>query len=463
MAVSPMERQVLRLLHRARNPGALAAMSVPVGALEQIVNDALSGDDARTENLRRAIFEADFKRSATNAELARRSGVSLRHFQRWRAEAVASIAQHAAGSLGSIQAPRPPRTGPCWRFRREVAAFVAARDRGNALEMRCIATNLMRLAGDAETQALARAYLGDANRRLGITEERLALDLGVPRVRGSRCWRRIARDVERAAQLVLQDRIPQAEALASPAWQRCELRGFQGLAARCAAVLCATAEARAAFDEACLWRARSIERLLPTQDRLLAADLFLHPAYGPGCRMDRALSDVLYERLRVILPQMLGDGVPQRAAVTELLDELLDARVSSRAIVSVARCDSAFAHYIERNVEPVAEMLALALAALTATTFDAALVSLHCALADCASKLRPAVPRTIAIAVPESQPAPTEHLKFDDQRSGSVEYPAGLHIRFLPFRSDAGAAHARRRRDPVAGPPGAVAGSAHSR
>ena len=187
MAVSPMERQVLRLLHRARKPGALAAMSVPVGALEQIVNDALAGDDARTVNLRRAIFEADFKRTATNAELARRSGVSLRHFQRWRAEAVASIARHAAGSLGSIQAPRPPRTGPCWRFRREVAAFVAARDRGNALEMRCIATNMMRLAGDAETQTLAQAYLGDANRRLGITEERLALDRGVPRVRGSRC------------------------------------------------------------------------------------------------------------------------------------------------------------------------------------------------------------------------------------------------------------------------------------
>ncbi len=152
MAVSPMERQVLRLLHRARNPGALAAMSVPVGALEQIVNDALAGDDARTENLRRVIFEADFKRTATNAELARRSGVSLRHFQRWRAEAVASIARHAGGSLGSIQAPRPPRTGPCWRFRREVAAFVAARDRGNALEMRCIARNLVRLAGDAETR-----------------------------------------------------------------------------------------------------------------------------------------------------------------------------------------------------------------------------------------------------------------------------------------------------------------------
>ncbi|MGC9991473.1 MAG: hypothetical protein ABSD52_03610 [Candidatus Cybelea sp.] len=463
MAVSPMERQVLRLLHRARNPGALAAMSIPAGALEQIVKDALAGDDARTERLRRAILEADFKRTATNAELARQNGVSLRHFQRWRAEAVASIARHAAGPLGSIQAPRAPRSGACWRFRREVAAFLAARDRGNALEMRCIATNLIRLARDTETQTLAEAYLGDANQRLGITEDRLAPDLAVRGVRGSRCWRRIAREVERARRLVLQGGIAPAQALASPAWQRCELRGFQGLAAGCAAVLCATAEARAAFTEARLWRARAIERLLPTQDRLLAAGLFFHPAYGAGSRMDRALSEVVYERLCVIVPQMLGDGEPQRAAVMELLIELLDARVSPGAIASVARCDSAFAHYIEKNVEPVAEMLALALTALTVTTFDAAFDALRRALANCASKLRPAVPRTIAIAVPKSHSASIDHLKFDDQRSGRVEYPAGLHVRFLPFRSDTGAAHPRRRSDPAAGPPGAVAGPAHSR
>jgi len=457
-----MERQVLRLLHRARNPGALAAMSIPVGALEQIVNEALAGDDARTERLRRAIFDADFKRTATNAELARKSGVSLRHFQRWRAEAVTSIAQYAAGPLAAIQAPRPPRSGPCWRFRREVAAFLAARDRGNALEMRCVATNLLRLAADAETQALAGAYLGDANRRLGITEEKVALDLAVPQVRGSRCWRRIAREVERARWLVLRGAIVPAQALLSPAWQRCELRGFRGLAARCAAVLCATAEARAAFAEARLWRARAIERLLPTQDRLLAAGLFLHPASGAGHFADETLSGVLYERLCVIVPQLLGDGEPQRTAVTELLAELLDARLSPGAIASVARCDSAFAHYIERNVEPIAEMLALALTALTGTSFDAAFGVLSRALANCASKLRPAVPRTIAIAVPKSHSAPIDHLKFDDQRSGRVDL-AGLHVRFLPFRSDTGAAHARRRGDPASGPPGAVAGPAHSR
>jgi hypothetical protein len=462
MAVSPMERQVLRLLHRVRNPDALAAMSIRVGALEQIVNEALPGDDARTEKLRAAIFEVDFKRTATNAELARQNGVSLRHFQRWRAEAVASIARHA-GPLGSIGEPGSPRNGASWRFNREVAAFIGAHDRGNALEMRCIATNLTRLAGDGETQRLARACLGDANRRLGSIEEGLALDRAAPQVRGSRSWRRLAREIERARQLLLDDRIAQAHVLASSTWQRCELDGFQGLAARSAAVLCATAEARAAPSEARWWRAQAINRLLPTQDRLLADGLFLHQAYGQWNRIDRELSDVLYGRLCLIVPQLLGDGELQRASVTELLAELLDARVSPGAVASVARCDSAFAHYAQKTVEPVGEMLALARTALTGTSFHAALDAVRSALANCASKLRPAVPRTIAIAVPKSQTASIDHLKFDDQRSGRVEDVAGLHVRFLPFRSDTGAADARRRRDPLTGSPGAVAGPAHSR
>jgi transcriptional regulator GlxA family with amidase domain len=76
----------------------------PVYALERIVKAALAGDDARTEKLRRAILDADFKRAATNAELARRSGVSRRHFQRRRAEAVASIARYAGGLLGPSRA-----------------------------------------------------------------------------------------------------------------------------------------------------------------------------------------------------------------------------------------------------------------------------------------------------------------------------------------------------------------------
>jgi hypothetical protein len=475
MAVSPMERQVFTLLHRVRKPDALAAaplmasvcrhtgMTDPVYALERIVKAALAGDDERTEKLRRAIFDADFKRAATNAELARRSGVSRRHFQRLRAEAVASIAQYAGGLLGSCRESRSQRSAP-WRFRRETAAFLAARDRGSALEMRCIANNLVRLAEGAEATTLARSFLGDANLRLGLTEEPLApLDRASPQALSSRSWNGLAKEVEHARQLVRQDRTARAEAVASSAWQRSELRGFQGLAARSAAVLYATAEARGEFAEARSWRARSIDRLLPTQDRVLGAGLFLYSAYDERRRMDRALGDVLYERLCVIVPQMLGDGERQRAAVTALLAELFDSRVTRNTIALVAQSDSAFAHYAEKNSELVAEMLALTLTALTARSWNAAFKGLRSALADCAAKLRPAAPRTIAIAIPKSQSASIDHLKSNDQRSGGVEDIAGLHVWFLPFRSDTRSAHARRLSDPVTGPPGTVAGPVHSR
>ena len=105
----------MRLLHRARKPERAGGCAVGwrpyagtlerrirVYALERIVTAALAGDDARTEKLRSAIFDADFRRAATNAELARRSGVSRRHFQRRRAEAIASIARYAGGLLGPL-------------------------------------------------------------------------------------------------------------------------------------------------------------------------------------------------------------------------------------------------------------------------------------------------------------------------------------------------------------------------
>lgn len=471
-----MERQVLTLLHRVRRPDALAAaplmasvcrhtgMANPVYALERIVKAALAGDDERTEKLRMAIFDADFKRDATNAELARRSGVSRRHFQRRRAEAVASIARYAGGLLGPCRVNDLSHDGASWGFKSEVAAFLAARDRGNALEMRCISNNLVRLAENAEGITLARSFLDDANLRLGTKDEALVPFDGLPpQMLPSRSWDRIAKEVDHARQLVRQGRFAEAVTVAWSAWQRSELRGFQGLAARCAAVLYAAAEARGKFAEARSWRARSIDRLLPTQDRLLGAGLFLYSAYDERRRMDRALGDVLYERLCVIVPQMLSDGERQRAAVTGLLAALFDSRVTLDSIAPVAQSDSAFAHYAEKNLELIAEMLALALTALTGRSWGAAFDGLRCALAECVSKLRPAVPRTIAIAVPKSQSASTDHLRFDDQRSGGVEDIAGLHVWFLPFRPDTRSTHARRRRDAVARPPSAVASPAHSR
>ncbi len=69
----------------------------PVAALERVVLAVFDGDDPATATLRDAILLADFAADATNSDLARRSGVSRRHFQRRRAEAVAAIAQYARG------------------------------------------------------------------------------------------------------------------------------------------------------------------------------------------------------------------------------------------------------------------------------------------------------------------------------------------------------------------------------
>jgi len=101
-------RDVAMLLRRAANPRALAASPLmtavcratgngdAVAALRHVVGLALAGaDSAAGADLRDAIFEADFERAATNAQLALRSGVSRRHFQRRRARAVEAIARYA--------------------------------------------------------------------------------------------------------------------------------------------------------------------------------------------------------------------------------------------------------------------------------------------------------------------------------------------------------------------------------
>ena len=100
-----MNRYVRLLLHRARNPSALAnvpfidslcrAMGTrdPAAALEGVVMRVFDAPDAGAIKLRESILEADFKQT-TITELARRNGVSRRHFLRRRAEAVAMIAQY---------------------------------------------------------------------------------------------------------------------------------------------------------------------------------------------------------------------------------------------------------------------------------------------------------------------------------------------------------------------------------
>jgi hypothetical protein len=192
-----MVRQVSRLLRRAKNPRSLTTAplmaaicrqtgtSNPVAALEQMVRTVFAGGDESAQRLRSAILEVDLKPGMTNAEQARRCGLSRRHFQRRRAEAVAALAQYArlvvtqcdADGQSFSGSALPQNTGPdglrrqdSWRFERERVAFRHARDRSRVLEMRSVAGNLLRLAESRTERVLAAECRADANVRLGCGE-----------------------------------------------------------------------------------------------------------------------------------------------------------------------------------------------------------------------------------------------------------------------------------------------------
>jgi hypothetical protein len=245
-----------------------------------------------------------------------------------------------------------------------------------------------------------------------------------------------------------------AERLARAAQTAAEELGFCGLAARSAAALSATARGRET-TESRRWRARAIERLLQTQDRLLAVGLFARGGYDAAGGMDPFLSGVLYERLCLIVPQLLGESERQRAAVCALLTAVFDLPQSweyvgtslERATASVANTESAFVDYAEQCLEPMTEMLTLARVALTGDSWSGTRAIFSEALAESARALRPATRRAIPVAVPsarQSQQPRIEHLINDEGRCagerGSIEAFADLRVRLVSLRSDSGAA-----------------------
>jgi hypothetical protein len=522
-----MERHVLTLLHRARNPQALATAPLmdavcramgtqdPVDALQRVVLIVFAGDDESATNLKNSIIDVDFKRTATNAELARQNGLSPRHFARRRAEAIAAIARYTRSILE--RSSTQPRTGgsydTAWRFGRERAAFLGARKRGDALEMRAIAGNLLRLAGTRAARLFAVEARADADLRLGRIDEARELLQGLPphlRLRVAaklallagepgaaeeyahaalpaceddgeryRClavisqsrlarsvswtqppetarlpfcsWERIAMEVEQARHLARCQRFGDARLLARSTYSRARLLGYREPAARSAAVMHAIE--RGSVAEANAWRTRAIGLLLETQDRALATGLFLASAYDLECAMDATLGRVLYERLRIVVPQMLGESAEQRTAACDLIAALVDVTLALHdraaklddAARAVARADSALAHYAPTLWEPIVEMLGLAVAAMTGLTWSAALARLRDAFARALPHLRPDAPRTIAVEVPrlgESRSGFPDHLRIDDERPAgireSTETRTDLRIRRLPVRSGAG-------------------------
>jgi hypothetical protein len=268
-----------------------------------------------------------------------------------------------------------------------------------------------------------------------------------------RSWERIAMDAEHACHLAQTPMRGVAERLARAAQTAAEELGFCGLAARSAAALSATA--RGSETESRRWRARAIERLLQTQDRLLAVGLFARGGYDAAGGMDPFLSGVLYERLCLIVPQLLGESERQRAAVCALLTAVFDLPQSweyfgtslERATASVANTESAFVDYAEQCLEPMTEMLTLARVALTGDSWSGTRAIFSEALAESARALRPATRRAIPVAVPsarQSQQPRIEHLINDEGRCagerGSIEAFADLRVRLVSLRSDSGAA-----------------------
>lgn len=552
-----MERQILTLLHRAKKPEALAtaplmraichATATPnaLDALERVVRDALDGRDHGALTRREIIFAIDFNRLLTNAQLAARNGISRRHFQRRRAQAIAAIARYARRLLGAGYSEpveiggnpvadravtRLRRYNATWRFKRETASYLRARDRGRVPEMHCIAASLVRLATTGPERALAQTYLAEANVSLGRVDEALAQlhalspsgaalvraklallewdaqdaeDFAREALAGSdendryRClalisqarlvraaswvpppeartladhsWERAAIDVESARHRVVEGEWNDAQRLARRAWRRAEELGSYELAARSAAVLFAATDVRGSKLQPRWWRVRAIERLLPTQDRLLATGLFPRRACPRAGLMDPLLIGVLYDRLCLIVPQMFGEGQEKRAAVVELLATILEPRPASesgsreleRAIASVARSESAFADYAQTCSQPISEMLALAQTALTGAAWVETFESLVDVFLTTARELRPATPRTVPIGIPQpgqSQRSCIDHLKMDEKPAGDgvpIETIADLRLRLLPFRSRTRAPYTRHRS-------GSVARTAHS-
>ena len=493
--MSTMERYVYTMLHRAKDEKALAEMPLiaslcrragidcSTAALARIVRRALPGSDPKTARLRSAILDVNFVRTASNAELAARNGISRRHFQRQRAAAVSAIARYAQRFVEQEQAPHRDS-----RFHRELSAFCEARERGFSLEMRSIAKNLERIAQDRAGRRAALALLAEANVHCGRLEEanglleamspadgivaraKLALLRGAageayelarkagraaadhersaamvlaaqacregaalleppppPKV-PPQSWARLSWEIERASQALDSGKNARSRALATVVFYRAERCGFLGVAARAAATLHSLALAGNDRCAARKWCSVAIARLVRSGDALTATGLFrerieIREADDPSLA-------ALYERLCTVIPQMLGDSPAQRAAVCELVAAILERQFDGAAgdrlgaaIEGVIRADSAFAHYAQPCFGDVHETFSLVAAATQCLRWSAAVHRARESLGAVA-RLQPSHSRAIPIALTQgtqSQIPSLEHLRIDDGAGGGEE------------------------------------------
>jgi hypothetical protein len=528
------------MLHRAKDEKALAEMPLiaslcrrvgingSTAALARIVRRALPGSDPKTARLRSAILDVDFARTANNAELAARNGISRRHFQRQRAAAVSAIARYAQRFVD-----QEPGSHHDPRFQRELSAFCAARERGFSLEMRSIAKNLVRIARDRTGRRAALASLAEANVHCGRIEEARALLESIAPADGTlaraklallcgeageayelalearravtdreraaaavlasqacregagifesqppaevppQSWARLSWEVERASQALDSGRNARARTIATAVFHRAERCGFLGVAARAAATLHSVALAGNDRFADRTWSSVALARLLRSGDPLTATGLFRERV--EIWEADDPSLATLYERLCTVIPQMIGDSLPQRAAVFELVAAVLERQFDgsagdrlAAAIEGVIRADSAFVHYVAPCFGDVHETFSLVAAATQCLRWSAAVHRARESLG-AVERLQPSHPRAIPIALTggtQSQIPSLEHLRIDDGASGGEEPKpdlAGLRVRIVSLRSGASGALPRRDDHSVAGPSRAVTGFTHSR
>lgn len=100
-----MERDIRLLLHRVRKPAELAAnplaqsiaaalgFSDPVVAIRKVVDEAFAGESHDDVAMRSLVLRCDIDGSLSLSEACRAFAYSRRHFQRYRAQAVGTIAR----------------------------------------------------------------------------------------------------------------------------------------------------------------------------------------------------------------------------------------------------------------------------------------------------------------------------------------------------------------------------------
>jgi hypothetical protein len=394
-------------------------------------------------------------------------------------------------------------------FECERTAFHRARDCGHALEMRSVAGSMLRHARRPDDRFYALQSRADANIRLGRTTEameqlddlplkrRLVCDAKLSLLAGNlgeaaeraragletlgdsshecfQCleliseialarsahwlpprglpdvpvwsWERTAMEVEQARHFVAQRRWSAAERLARTTLARAETFGYEALAARSAAVLYAAANAAGDRGSGHRWRADAVFHLLRTQDRALATGLLVRDPFGDETAVDGDLSLVLYERLCLIVPQMLGEAEDVRERVRELIVGVICGPSNGASppyvrdmLAGIVRADCALAHYAMARVEPIVEMLTLAFVALTGSAWHEASHRMRTSVEHAASRLRPSIVRTIPVAVPPdaSQLRRTKHLRVHDELScglaGQSETGTDLRVRLVPI------------------------------